>query len=108
MDGMQVVDRFQFHDDALFDQKVEFELALDALTFVLEGDMALALDTEVFSPHFDDPHKRPNREPPLFAASGRNRVRHMVHNPRNRAQVSKDGFEIGVRHRGKVLPRHRG
>jgi hypothetical protein len=54
MHRMQVVNRFQFHDDAAFDQKVQFELTLDALTLVLKWDMALALDAEMFSPHFDD------------------------------------------------------
>ena len=43
----------------------------------------------------------------LLAAGGRDRIGYMVHDRRNRAQVRIDGLEIGVRHRGKILPRHR-
>ena len=45
---MYALNHFQLHNEAAFDQQVQFERAGDALAFVLEGDTPLALDTKVF------------------------------------------------------------
>ena len=51
---MYAFNGFQLHDEATFDQQVQFEIAANAMAFVLEGDTPLALDTKVFPPHLDD------------------------------------------------------
>ena len=54
VDRMYAFNDFQLHDEAAFDQKVQFQHAADALAFVLDGNTPLALDTKVFAPHLDD------------------------------------------------------
>src|SRR5262250_3504285 len=63
--------------------------------------------------HTDSRHRviqNPFRSPDvlLIAARRRDRIRHVVHNRRNRAQVRENGLEVGVRHGGNILPWHRG
>lgn len=51
---MYPFDCFQLNDDAAFDQQIQFELAVDALPFVQQWDVPLALDTKVIPSDFDD------------------------------------------------------
>ena len=54
MDGMKMLDRFQLYDHAAVDHQVQFEPAIDTLPLVVQRNMLLAVETKVFSTHFDD------------------------------------------------------
>ena len=45
---MDAFNDFQLHNEAAFDQQVQFERAANALALVLEGDTPLALDTKLY------------------------------------------------------------
>ncbi len=51
---MQTFDGFQLHDDAVVDEQIQLEPGADALSFVVERNVALAVDSEVCPFHFDD------------------------------------------------------
>ena len=44
VDGMDAFDRFQFQNEAAFDQQIQFQIGGNALAPVLEADAPLALD----------------------------------------------------------------
>jgi hypothetical protein len=53
-DGLQVFDGFQLDDDAVVDQQVDAEPAGDAMPFVVQGNLPLGLDKEVFLSQLDE------------------------------------------------------
>jgi len=37
-----------------FDEQIQFQIAIDSMSFVIEGNRPLVLDRELFLTHFDD------------------------------------------------------
>lgn len=52
-DSLQVFDGFQLDDDTLVDEQIDPEPAGDAMSFVVQGNQSLALDTEAFPCQLD-------------------------------------------------------